>query len=526
MTPVTDTLSAATAADSGLYSRAERILLPGLGLGIAGDYLLRDGPLGPGLCVWLALLAAAALWLTRAAEPARRRALVTWSACALAAAAFTVLRGLEALIPMMLFVILVCAVLTALETSGVALRAARVRDYFFTGFSFPLQLLTWTPRLMKQADLSTVTRNPKLPGIVRGVLLALPVLIVFGALFASADAGFTRYASALTNVISPEILQHIVLVGVFGWLGTSLLGIGCRKAPAPAATAPLASAKLGLGATETHIVLALLSALFGAFVLLQLGYLFGGSDVIVNTSGLTVAEYARRGFFELVVVAALTLGLLLVFDATDCERPVLRRYGSVLIVCVLIILASALQRLFLYTDAFGMTIERFSALAVMLWQAFNLVAFALTVLRDRAAGFASALVISGIGALLLLALVNPGALIAKINVERAVEDGRELDTAYLTLLGADAVPAVLDDFNALTAVQQCEVARALVGTYPVGEDGTPLQDTDWRRWNAARSTAAQAVAARADQLYAAAGAPGVRGAGLLFGPPAFAPCGE
>ena len=53
---------------------------------------------------------------------------------------------------------------------GIALRAARVRDYFFTGFSFPLQLLTWTPRLMKQADLSMVTRNPKLPGIVRGVL--------------------------------------------------------------------------------------------------------------------------------------------------------------------------------------------------------------------------------------------------------------------------------------------------------------------------------------------------------------------
>jgi hypothetical protein len=524
MNPVSDTLATAAAAESGLHVRAEHILLPGLGLGLAGDYLLRNGPLGPGLVVWLALLTAAALWLTRAAGQTRQRTLATWSATALVAALFTVLRDLEAIIPMMLFVILVCAVLTALETGGIALRAARVRDYFLAGFSFPLQMLTWTPRLLKQADLSSVTRNPKLPGVVRGIMIAVPVLLVFGALFASADAGFTRYASALTDIISPELLQHLLLVLVFGWLGTSLLGVGCRKA-ATTQNSEVTAPKLGVGTTETHVVLALVSALFVAFVVLQLGYLFGGNDTIVNTSGLTIADYARRGFFELVVVAALTLGLLLVLDATDCERHVLRRYGTVLIACVLVILASALQRLFLYTDAFGMTIERFSALAVMLWQAFNLVSFALTVLRGRIAGFASALVISGIASLFLLALVNPGAVVARINLERAVEDSRPLDVDYLMVLRADAVPAIMDNFDALPATQQCEIARGLLARYPIALDGTPLArhaGYDWRSWNAAWTSAAKAVGARADALYDAAGV--MRTEGPLLLSPSLPPC--
>ena len=503
-----DTLGNTAAAESALYGRVEHILLCGLGLGLAGDYLLRAGPIGPGLFAWLALLAAAALWLARDAGKQRRRMLAIWSATALLAAAFTTLRAIDPVKPMMLLVVLVSAVLTALETGGIALRAARVRDYFFAGFNFPLQLLTWTPRLLKQADLSTVMRHPGLPGVVRGILIAVPVLLVFGALFASADAGFSRYAAALTDVISPDLLRHLLLVTVFGWLGTSLLGVGCRRAASSPVATVAPPPKLGVGATETHVLLALVSTLFVAFVLLQLGYLFGGSDMIMNTSGLTVAEYARRGFFELVAVAALTLGLLLALDATDCERHILRRYGTVLILCVLIILASALQRLFLYTGAFGMTIERFSALAVMLWQAFNMVSFALTVLRERFAGFASAMVISGITSLFLLALANPGAVVARINLERAVQDGRPLDVQYLRLLGADAVPAMLDRFSELSATQQCEIARILLAEYAISADGARLPrgaDYDWRRWNAAYASAETAIGSRATELFAAAG---------------------
>ncbi|MDY6983606.1 MAG: DUF4173 domain-containing protein, partial [Pseudomonadota bacterium] len=400
MNPTCDTAHTnTTKPDLTLHTQAEHMLLPGLLMGIAGDFLLREGPHGPGLVLWLALLAAFALWLAHGAGISRLRTIALWSAIAITAACVTTLRDLDGLIPAMLLVILLCAVITSLETSGIGLRAAQVRDYVVTGFFFPLQMVTLTPRVLHQADLSAVTRNERAPKVVRGVVLAIPALLIFGLLFAAADAGFSQYVSALTNFISPRTLQHLLLVLVFTWLATSLLGIACRVA-SPNTALPAPTAPLRVGATETHVVLALVSSLFVAFVLLQLGYLFGGTDVIIETSGLTVAEHARRGFFELVVVSALTLAFLFGVSLTDCEPRILRRYGLVLIACVLVILVSALQRLFLYTDAFGMTIERFSALAAIAWLVVNLLTFSATILRGDIRGFASGIAISGIGCLL------------------------------------------------------------------------------------------------------------------------------
>lgn len=500
MNPATDTLYTTNTAGSGipLHARAERLLLPGLALGLAGDFLLREGPYGIGLFLWLGLLAACALWLARDAGTLRLRTIALCSAAAMLAALVTVLRDFEGLIPPMLLAILLCAVITSLATSGIALRAAQVRDYVVTGFSLPLQVLTLAPRVLHQADLSTVTRNESAPRVARGIVFAIPVLLIFGILFAAADAGFSQYLATITKVVSPRTLQHLLLSMVFAWLATSLLGIACRAAPqagaSSAGTALPASAPLRIGATEMHVVLALVSLLFAAFVLLQLGYLFGGTDVIVGTSGLTVAEHARRGFFELVIVAALTLAFLFGASLTDCEPRILRRYGSVLIACVFVILVSALQRLFLYTDAFGLTIERFSALAAIAWLVFNLAAFSATVLRGDVRGFASGIAMSAIGSLLLLGLVNPAGMVARINLERSIEHSLPLDTHYLLSLGADAIPPVLERFDALQPAEQCRLAGGIVSRYPFVVTGADADaNDDWRQWNLARTLARSAV---------------------------------
>jgi hypothetical protein len=490
-------------ASLALHARAERILLPGLMLGFAGDYLLRDGPHGLGLLAWLALLAAFALWLARDAGVSRLRTIALTSATALCAALMTALRDLDGLIPAMLLVVLLCAVLMSLASSGISLRAAQVRDYLATTFSLPLQMFTLAPRVLHQANLGKVARNERAPKVVRGIVFAIPVLMVFGVLFAAADAGFSQYLSSITTVISARTLQHLLVVLVFAWLATSLLGIACRAASNSTA-APSSIALLRVGATETHVVLALVSVLFMAFVVLQLGYLFGGTEVITNTSGLTIAEHARRGFFELVVVSALTLAFLYGLSLTDCEPRILRRYGLVLIACVLVILGSALQRLFLYTEAFGLTIERFCALAAIAWLVFNLLAFSTTILRGDIRRFASGIVISGIASLLLLGLANPAAIVTRINLDRSIERKLPLDVHYLLSLGTDAIPPVLARFNALQPSEQCAIAIHIASRYPLVPTGAATDtNEDWRRWNLSRRLARGAVIEHADEVSAA-----------------------
>ena len=140
-------------------------------------------------------------------------------------------------------------------------------------------------------------------------------------------------------------------------------------------------------------LLALLFLTFGGF---QLTYLFGGREVIEATSGLTVAEYARRGFFELMVVGLCTVGVLLVGDAVTTARRLFRVLATVLIVCVLVIFISAVQRLMLYTGEFGLTVDRITAASIMAWVAVVLVLFSMTVLRERPARFSTAALIAGI----------------------------------------------------------------------------------------------------------------------------------
>ena len=70
---------------------------------------------------------------------------------------------------------------------------------------------------------------------------------------------------------------------------------------------------LRLGSIEAATVLWLVVALFAAFVVLQLAYLFGGRDTL-SVAGLTYSDYARRGFFELVAVAVLAGTLVVALD--------------------------------------------------------------------------------------------------------------------------------------------------------------------------------------------------------------------
>src|SRR5690606_28461555 len=109
--------------------------------------------------------------------------------------------------------------------------------------------------------------------------------------------------------------------------------------------------------------------LFLFFVLVQFRYLFGGAGMIEVTPGLTYAEYARRGFFELVAASALVLPLLLVGDwLFDHRGPrdgwIFRALSLLLILLVLVVMASAFHRMRLYLGAYGMTEPRLYATAL------------------------------------------------------------------------------------------------------------------------------------------------------------------
>jgi hypothetical protein len=184
--------------------------------------------------------------------------------------------------------------------------------------------------------------------------------------------------------------------------------------------------------------------LFAAFVAVQVAYLFGGEQNI-HIEGYTYAAYARRGFFELLTVAVLSLALVqgqrrLTAATTAIAARWLNVLATVLAGLVLVILASAFQRLALYEAAYGYTTLRVYSHVFMVALA-TLFAWLSVTLWWRPERFAIGAFVAMLGFLAALNALDPDRFIAERNLERYAQNG-DIDVDYLARLSVDALPVL------------------------------------------------------------------------------------
>jgi hypothetical protein len=282
-------------------------------------------------------------------------------------------------------------------------------------------------RLDKGLELVARSSAPPRLGLVTGAGLAMLLLAVFVPLFATADAAFAH----LLGELVPDEAVDLPGARLATWLGVIGAGGGLLWAGRAPAVQPVPPAKARLGRTESTVPLIALVTLFAAFVALQLSALFAGHDHVLETAGLTYAEYAREGFAQLLVAAALTLAVI---AAAARWGSVSRLLLGALCVLTLVVLAAAHKRLDFYMDAYGFTRLRLTAEALIVW----LGALFALVLIARGGWLPRATVALTAVAMLALAISNPDRRIAAENLKR----GGPVDERVLRELSADAAPAL------------------------------------------------------------------------------------
>src|SRR2546421_2837654 len=292
-----------------------------------------------------------------------------------------------------------------------------------------------------------------------GIAIAFPFLVVFGLLFASADAVFS---SAVTNVFDfrkwsiGELIGRAVLAAGFAWVAGGLFIVAGRPADT---TMPTVLPRLrGLvSSTAGATTLLAIDALFVFFVGLQIAYLFGGIDTL-NATGLTYSTYARRGFFELIAVAVLAGGLLFALELVVARRTRLYVGAALtLALATLVIVASAAYRMQLYQLAYGWTEQRFYALAGIAWLGAGGACAAVLVGRDATRWLPHAVALVGLAVAIAVNLIGPSAYVARQNLERVTnptalpaDASRGLDAQYLATLGDGALPTLVEYLPRLT----------------------------------------------------------------------------
>jgi Domain of unknown function (DUF4173) len=336
--------------------------------------------------------------------------------------------------------------------------------------------------------------------LLRGLLIALPLLIVFGALFAAADAVFQVQLRNLVDLdfLGPELVFRAVLAALAGWLfaGTLVCAWLVRRTP----TAPTAEAATGaarLGTTEALVVLLLLDAMFAAFALLQAAYLFGGLDTFA-VSGMTYSDYARRGFFELIIAAFLAGAVIIVLDRLVAEHHNTHRLAAATLAALTGVVAlSAFVRLGLYQAANGWTELRFYALAAIAFVGIGVLLTLASELANRAHWLPQLLLGSGLLVAIVCNVMGPQAYVTEQNLQRAIDPSfvapggkTGLNVEYLSRLGADSVPALISARDRLPADVQGAVDDVLrAHAHELAREA----GAGWQSWNLARQRAQDAL---------------------------------
>lgn len=369
--------------------------------------------------------------------------------------------------------------IAALGLHSVRIAAISFWDLFARLVSEPFVLLVDGLSAMAKVPWKRLSDSPlavKNRAVFRGALIATPLLLLFGGLLSSADAVFSQ---TVTDAFSFD------LAGSFEWgaiwivcasLGLAIVGgfaVPTVRKP-PVQGPPTAAMKIGM--TEVSVVLCSLCGLFALFVAIQFRYLFGGNVAVVETTGLTYAEYARKGFFELVAVAGLMLPLLVgAFSVSrqESQREVLsfKVLSTVLTGLLFVVMASAMTRMQLYVESYGLTPLRVSSSAFMLWLALVFSWFLASLYRSAMPRFALGAVVAGFAVILGLNFATPDLLSARYNVAR-FGSSSELDAAHLSGLGPETVPFVLDSLARLSPEDQVAIEASYEQRYG--------DDVDWR----------------------------------------------
>lgn len=355
-----------------------------------------------------------------------------------------------------------------------------------------------------------------------GVLLTVPVLVVFGSLLMGADKGFSQLVSGLwrwpTQLADLDRVVVYLLRFGFWFTLTSGLMYSALAASGPsllgqaeAQGKPNAAGKFGL--IEIGLPLGSLSVLFLTFLLLQLPYLLSGQ----LPQGLTYAEYIRQGFGQLMLTAFLSLALLLTAhhftQAQVRQAAAYKLLNLAVLVPLALILLSAANRWHLYTLAYGLSEIRVLGAAFLVWLVGCQGWLAYLLGRGDLSRFAYPALLWGLGVLGGLTALNPAALIARTNLHRqnaAVTNTQrhtpqQANWSELVELGPDAVPVLVNHWKTLPPCPSnnaCQNERtAMLGALEY-RYGKPI--SDWRAWNLSKAQAQRAVKVLTDQAKVSA----------------------
>ena len=348
--------------------------------------------------------------------------------------------------------------------------------------------------LAKIVDRIAPERYKTFRNVFIGLIISTPLLIIVITLLAAAD---TVFQNLIANILKPlesigsiPFAQRLGAIGIitmllFGYLAV-VLKVKVEKASE--------SVRRDIGSWDPIIVatvLVMVNAVYILFCVIQFTYLFGGEANIRSIPDYTYAEYARRGFFELIIVTVINLSILLIglyFTKNDGKLDrVVRVLRCLLVLCTAIMLYSAHLRLKLYEEAYGYTYARIFAHTFI---GFLFILFMLTLYKlwRKDLTLVKAFAVAALLTYITLNYVNVDAIIARKNIDRYFKTGK-IDLDYLQELSYDAIP----ELTRLRVAGDGDMAAKQMAVFLRDKETELRSESPWQSYNLSKLRAKRAL---------------------------------
>lgn len=285
-------------------------------------------------------------------------------------------------------------------------------------------------------------KNDKVRNIITGFAIAIPLLWIIIGLLSSADLLFGKMTHQLYTFIFSSNLFYVILMTVFAFLAcyciicgaVSRVGINDK-----ANTTKKANASIAI------TVVSLLCIVYVIFCSLQILYLFA-NGLFVLPEEFTFAEYARRGFFELLTVTVINIVLMLICTSFFEESKIIRFFLTVMTACTYIMIGSAVYRMLLYIGAYNLTFLRLFVLLFLFIDSLVLGGVIISVFRKEFPLFMYCVTVVTVS-YLIFSFAKPDYFIASYHISEKKEL-EYTDIVFLTEgLSLDAAPVLVPFFS-------------------------------------------------------------------------------
>ena len=305
-------------------------------------------------------------------------------------------------------------------------------------------------------------KNTKLKRL-KSYLIVIPIFLVVLILLSSADLIFASIFKDIIKFLDylsfEEIVRRVIhFTLIFLFLGAFLLYLKKEKGNVP-------STSTGIKVEDFTIKL-LLTLLNGTYIVFNCIQIFslGFHKLPAN---ITYAEYARTGFFQLMIISMINIGIILISKKSKSSKYI-KGMNLLMVLLTFLIMLSSFYRMYLYEQVYGYTLLRIGVYLALVTEAILLIPTIFYILKKDFKVFKYYLMIPII-IYTILNLVSIDKIITNRNIA-LYRQKNKIDIEYLQNENADNIEELLKFYETLEEKEMKESLRRYLKLYQTDSD--------------------------------------------------------